>query len=189
MDAKDPVTGQNSPLRLVGRIVAAHGIRGEIAVHPLTKDPERFFDLEQVLLSRGETADESILTLTIESVRLHKGRVLLKLAGIRTRNDAESLIDRAVYIRTEEELRLSEGEYFIDSLVGLNVFDQAGCSMGVVSQVDDIPGNPLLTVTLPDGVDVMVPFQKAFVLSVDLSLSRLVLSEAFRGLMEPVDVP
>jgi 16S rRNA processing protein RimM len=188
MDTEDPVRFQDKPLRLVGRVASAHGIKGEISVHPLTRDPARFFDLERILTSSGRARDDAVKPRKIESVRLHKGRVLLKLEGVQTRDDALSLIGQEIYVPVEEQLELAKGEYFIDSLVGLTAVDQTGRPVGVVSDVDDIPGNPVITLKTPGGAEVMIPFRKTFVLSVDLKLSRLVLSEAFGELMKPVEV-
>ena len=173
--------------RLVGRVVGAHGIRGEIVVHPLTNDPDRFFDLDLVFIVAKSPVQPETDSRSIEQVRIHKGRVLLKLEGTTTRNEAESLVGREVYIEATEQRRLEEGEFYIDSLVGLTVTDEAGTKVGRVASVEDIPGNPLVNLAVDGNGEVLVPFSKNYVSSVDLEGARLVLRETYRGLLNPVE--
>ncbi|MBI4862062.1 MAG: 16S rRNA processing protein RimM [Candidatus Riflebacteria bacterium] len=176
-------------LRLVGRVAGAHGVRGELSVFPLTNDPARFFDLEQVYVDLESPAGGPPQPFEIEGVRLHKGRALLKLTRVETRNDAERLIGHDVLIDKVDEVELGEGEFFVESLTGLGVEDERGEKVGVVSSVQDIPGNPILTIETVGGRELLVPFKRVFVASVELERGRVVLLDSYRGLLDPVEVP
>ena len=59
----------------VGVITTTHGVRGEVKVYPTTDEPERFLDLEYVLLDTGK----ELRRLDIKNVRFFKNLVILKL--------------------------------------------------------------------------------------------------------------
>jgi 16S rRNA processing protein RimM len=179
---------QNSHLQLIGKVAGVHGVKGELSVYPLTNSPDRFFDLTQVFIATEDPAGGPPQPQVIEGTRVHKGRVLLKLEKIDDRNAAERLVGHEVFILAEEAAELSENEYRLDDLVGLTAEGPDGKRVGKVTRVDDIPGNVLLTISVSPGREVMVPFRKHFVSSVDLGLSRLVLTEAWTGLLDPVEV-
>jgi 16S rRNA processing protein RimM len=179
---------QNGHLRLIGKVAGVHGIRGELSVYPLTNDPGRFLELEELYIATEDPAGGPPQPQQIEQARLHKGRVLVKLARFSTRTEAERLIGHEVYVARENEEELAEGEYFIDALVGLTAMSQTGEEVGSITGFDDIPGNPLLIVKLREGPEVMVPFSKHFVGDVDLGLGRVTLKDEFRGLLNPEEV-
>jgi 16S rRNA processing protein RimM len=83
---KEKREGEES-LVAVGRIVAAHGLKGEIKAVPLTDSPERIFELRSVFVSRDGAggADRH----EIESVRESGRHLLIKLSGVDDRNRAE----------------------------------------------------------------------------------------------------
>lgn len=110
---------KNDNIMIIGRILGVHGIKGEIKVLPLTDDPERFFDLETIKISK----DKKWVDYTITGQRLHKNNVIIFLDGIKTRNDAETLMGQLIAIDRELAVDLSEDEYFIEDLLGFTVYN------------------------------------------------------------------
>ena len=86
-----------NPYLLVGTIVKPQGIRGEVKLHPETDDPERFLDLKEAYLRRGDVYEP----VTILSARVSGGEAFLTLPGVTDRDAAEKLRDQAVYIDRE----------------------------------------------------------------------------------------
>lgn len=179
---------QNQHLTLVGKVAGVHGIRGELAVFPLTDDPERFFDLDCVFIDTEDPAGGPPQPQEIEGVRIHKGRVLLKVASIQDRTAAERLIGHQVFIRNEDRKELAENQFFVDQLVGLTVEDEAGRRLGTVETVTQIPSGHILAIRFEEGGTFDVPFVKAYVASVDTELGRLVLKASYEGLLNPEEV-
>ena len=162
-------------LIMVGRIVKAHGIRGELKVLPETDDPERFHDFDTVLV--GEDSENTI-TLTIEGLRFQPSSrgltLIVSFEEIKTRNDAETLVKSFLYV-PESELELDEDEFFIHDLVGCHVWHIEQEEVGVVKDVLEMPAHFVYLVGRPGKPDVMIPAVDAFIEEIDLEARRIVI--------------
>ncbi|HET6638382.1 MAG TPA: ribosome maturation factor RimM [Gemmatimonadota bacterium] len=152
----------------VGRIVKAHGIRGEVAVFPLTENEERFEPGSRLFLSSTAVGHGALRAVTVESARPHQGRWLLTLDWIGDRTHAEQHVGSYLLVpREEAEAARGEGEWFLHSLVGRSVVDEAGASLGAVLEVLETPGAVMLEIGEPGGVRRLLPFVREFVARVE----------------------
>ncbi|MDR1965994.1 MAG: ribosome maturation factor RimM [Synergistaceae bacterium] len=141
----------------IGWIAGAHGIGGELRIHPTTDFPKRFFGMKTLRL---ECPGKPDLSLDIIGVRPHegKGQILVSVAGVTDRDSAESLKGRAVTVDPEDRVDLPEGEYWIDSLIGLDVIDdRSGDHLGKIEDVMDIGSNDIYQVRADDGTLKLIP--------------------------------
>ena len=104
----------------VGRIVNAHGIRGEVRVQPRRVSP--------ALLTRCRTFYIDGQPVTPTANHVHKELVLMKFPGVEDMNAALVYKGKELYIRRSDVV-LPEGEYFDDELIGLTVRD---CDTGAL---------------------------------------------------------
>lgn len=152
----------------VGRIVKAHGIRGEVAVFPLSENVERFEPGSRLLLSSRPDGGRAPLAVTIESARPHQGRWLLTLDRIADRTHAEQHVGSYLLVpREEAEAAREEGEWFVHALIGRAVVDGGGGTLGEVLDVIETPGAVMLEIGSPGRKRRLLPFVKEFVASVD----------------------
>jgi 16S rRNA processing protein RimM len=151
----------------IGRIVKPQGRRGEVLAEPLSDVPGRFPALKKAFVpGPGGEARE----VSVTSCWPHKGRFVLKLAGVDSIDAAERL--RGLEIRTYEE-PLPEGSYYHHQLRGLRVEDEKGRPLGVVAEVMETGADsPVLVVRGPED-EVLIPFAAAFVKKVDVEGGRL----------------
>ncbi|MBC3888888.1 16S rRNA processing protein RimM [Acetobacterium paludosum] len=133
---------KDDSLIIIGRILGAHGIKGELKVLPLTDDPGRYYDLETITLLNGKIQQDYVIT----NCRLHKTNVLLFVDGVATRNDAEALIGREVGIPRDLAVKLQEDEFFIEELIGLPVYNE-GALLGKITDVMQAGGVDVYTIT------------------------------------------
>ena len=105
----------------------------EIKVASMTDDVQRFDALDQVWLMHPRKEEKK--AYAIESVRVHKGNVLIKLAGVDDRNASEALKQFHVMIPREQGEPLRDHEIYIADLIGMNVVDCARGEIGVVADV------------------------------------------------------
>jgi len=156
---------------VIGRVVRPHGLLGEVSVEILTDFPERFHEGLAVRLSGPDGAgrDERIAT-----VRPHGGRALIRFEGIASPEAAESLRSFDLSVSRDEVAAKPEGFVFHWEVEGCEALDVAGQPLGVVKELSDVGGRPLLVVETPRGAR-DVPFSRPIVVSVDVGKKRIVL--------------
>ena len=145
-------------LLVVGQIINTHGLRGEMKVMPLTEDMRRFDYLEYVIL-KGKKGK-------VEGVKYFKDKVILKLEGINSIEEAEKLKRTYLEIEREDAIELEEDEYFIVDLVGCTVVDTEGFEYGKIKDVIQTPSNDVYWVQ--GKKEVLVPVLKDIVLDINM---------------------
>lgn len=148
----------------VGVISSTHGVRGEVKVYPTTDDPERFLDLDEVILNAGREQ----IVLKIQNVKFFKNMVILKFKGYDNINDIEKYKGRDLLIRRDQAVDLDEDEYFITDLVGLKVVAEDGTVLGVLKEVMPTGANDVYIVSRKDGKELLLPAIKECIRNVDL---------------------
>jgi 16S rRNA processing protein RimM len=170
-------TGRGLMQLVVGRIGRAHGVRGEVSVDVRTDDPAARF-------APGSSLDtENAGTLTVETVRTHSGRLLVRFAGIGDRTAAEALRGLLLLIDSAEIPPSDDPEEFHDhELIGLAAVSTDGTELGEIVDVEH-HGQDLLVLRRPGGDEALVPFVSAIVPTIDLPAGRVVLDPP-PGLLE-----
>jgi 16S rRNA processing protein RimM len=140
----------DAELVVVGRVVKAHGIRGEVVVNPLSDVPGR--------LDAGVTVRLGGRPATIVTSRPHQGRWLVTFDGVADRTAAEQLRGRVL---EAERIDLDDSDaYFVHELVGMPVRTVDGHELGTVNAAVELPdaaGYDLLEVARPDGRSWLLP--------------------------------
>lgn len=153
----------------IARIVRPWGLRGELKAEILTEDPNRFEQLETVYLgARFEPYG-------LESARLHKNAVRLKLAGCDDPDAAEALRGVWVYVAPKDALPLEEDEYWVYQIVGLEVWSIEGEHLGVVSEVLETSANDVYVVR-GGGKECLLPALEDVILEIDLDEGRMLVA-------------
>jgi len=166
---------------IVGRIGRAHGIKGDVSVEVRTDEPETRLGPGAVL----HTDPASAGPLTVESGRVHSGRLLLRFAGVRDRNAAEALRGVLLIADVDPDDRPDDpDEYYDHQLVDLDVVTVDGEEVGRITEVLHLPYQDLLSVRRPDGREVLIPFVAEIVPEIDLEEQRAVVDPP-PGLIDP----
>ena len=128
----------------IGRVVKAHGIRGEVVVHSLS-DVEGRFDV-------GTEVELDGTRRTITAARPHQGRLLLGFEHVSDRSAAEAL--RGHELRAPAVDLEDSDTFFAHELIGLRVRHLDGSDLGTVTALFELPeaaGYDLLEVTREKG--------------------------------------
>ncbi|MFJ6564596.1 ribosome maturation factor RimM [Streptomyces sp. NPDC091412] len=169
---------------VVARIGRAHGIKGEVTVEVRTDEPELRLAPGAVLATDPASAGP----LTIETGRVHSGRLLLRFEGVRDRTAAEALRNILLIAEIDpEELPEGEDEYYDHQLMDLDVVTTEGKEVGRITEISHLPSQDLLIVERPDGTEVMIPFVGEIVTEIDLEEQRAVVDPP-PGLIDDQDV-
>ena len=117
---------------VVGRVTRPHGVRGEVSVEVRTDDPDLRFSVGRVMATDPAAAGP----LTVESVRWHSGRLLIRFDGIADRNQAEELRGTWLTLDSAEAGPTGDPDEFHDhELIGLAVVTTSGEPVGRVTDV------------------------------------------------------
>ncbi|KOG66680.1 16S rRNA processing protein RimM [Streptomyces griseoflavus] len=156
---------------VVARIGRAHGIKGEVTVEVRTDEPELRLAPGAVLATDPPTAGP----LTIETGRVHSGRLLLRFEGVRDRTGAEALRNTLLIAEVDpEEVPEDPEEFYDHQLIDLDVVTTDGTPVGRITEISHLPYQDLLIVRRPDGGEIMIPFVSEIVPEIDLAEQKAV---------------
>ncbi len=153
----------------VGVITTTHGVRGEVKVYPTTDEPERFLELDHVLLDTGKEFRD----LEIKNVRFFKNLVILKFKGIDNINDIEKYKGHDLWIPREEGQELDEDEYYIADLLGLRVILDDGTEFGTLKNVMETGANDVYIIDTNAHGEVLVPAIRECIQDIDLEKNTM----------------
>ena len=164
---------------VVGRIGRAHGIGGEVSVDVRTDSPELRFAVGTAL----DTDPPERGPLTVTRARWHYGRLLVAFEQVADRTAAEGLRGTLLVADSSTSPAIDADEFWDHQLTGLEAVTVDGAALGEVEEVLHPPGGDLLSVRRPDGVELLVPFVRTIVPTVDLDRGQVVVDPP-EGLLE-----
>lgn len=160
------------PFLTIARVAKTQGRKGEVACDLFTDFPEKFAERKRVLLWNPKSPAAARREATLEEHWFHKGRVVLKFAGIDSISDAETLIGCEVQIPESERAPLEQGAYYISDLAGCTLLD-GDRPIGTIRDVNTATGGvPLLVVNSERG-ELEIPFAEGYLVAVDLSAKQV----------------
>jgi 16S rRNA processing protein RimM len=159
-----------TPTRLIllGRIGAAHGIKGDVSVKTFTGEPE-------AIGSYGPLTDKTgTKTYKVRVVRVTpKGAAIVRVQGIDDRNGAEVLNGTDLYVERARLPEPADGEYYHADLVGLLAVTPEGAEIGKIVAVENFGAGDLLEIKMAGGSTTeFVPFNNACVPEINLAAGQ-----------------
>lgn len=164
----------------IGKIVNFHGIKGEVKVGYSASKKERLNDIKELYV----VTDLKTITVTVESIRFHKNCALIKFKEFSSINDVIDL--KGAYLKVPKsqiQSSLEEDEYYIDDLIGMEVYDNNKNHIGKVSYTVNIKEEDLLVIKAPDKQEYIVPFVRDLVPEVNIDKNRITVNK-IPGLLE-----
>ncbi len=156
----------------VGKIVGAHGIRGEVKVLSFAESSGIFAPGNDI---HAKTASGADTIFRIKSAKPHKNIVRLALDGIKDRNTAQGLVGAELQVPREVLPDLPEGEWYHCDLIGLSVFTEDGAFLGKLAYIIETGANDVFAIKNQDN-EILVPAIDSVVKKVDLDDGKIVLS-------------
>jgi 16S rRNA processing protein RimM len=164
----DPTTPPEEVFFAVGRIVGAHGIRGEAKMEIFTDDPDHLLDLRRVYF------DDDPTPRRLTSVRFHARQALLTFPEITDRDSAEALRGTVIRISGTQAKPPAEGEFFHYQLIGLSVYDEAGAPLGKLTEILEAGEVDTYVVRDEAGREQLFPALKDIVLDINPAEDRVI---------------
>lgn len=175
-----------SDLVVVGALMGAHGVRGDVRVKSFTAEPEALFDYAPFL-----TEDGTVL-LDPKRARPAKDHFIIVPEAPKQKEEWDALKGTRLFVPRSRLPETEEDEFYIDDLVGLDVFAGGDAAIGRVKAVLNHGAGDLIEVQRKSGgKPVLVPFTLQDVPLVDLERGRLVVSdiEIWADETPPEDAP
>lgn len=154
-------------LTCVGAIAGGFGVQGEVRLKSFCADPE-------AIAGYGPLVTEDGRSFTLRITRPVNGAFAARLSGVATREQAEALKGTRLYAPRDRLPALPEDEFYHADLIGLAVFDTGGAPLGTVRAVQDHGAGDILEIQRPGGTELLLPFTRAAVPTVDLAARRIV---------------
>ncbi len=148
----------------IGKIRGPWGRKGELEVRSYSPFPERFSKLKEVFIG--------FKSYKIERVRYFSKKIVMKLEGVNSIEDAANFSSAEIEIPEEEIYSLPENYFYLHDLKGCNVFLKNGKEIGIVDSVWEMGESTLLVVS--DGKEeILIPFAKSICYLVDIEGKRI----------------
>ncbi|MGC2657829.1 MAG: ribosome maturation factor RimM [Bryobacteraceae bacterium] len=164
---------------ILAEILRPRGNRGEVLARSLTDVPGRLESLKEAHVRFPDGQDAAV---ALSEAWPHKGDWVLKLEGVNSIDAAERFGGSELWVPFSSRAKLPAGEYFQSDLIGCEILDTAGKTIGTVEGWQEYGGPPLLEVRV-NGRNVLIPFVKAICLHIDLEARRMTV-EVPEGLLE-----
>jgi 16S rRNA processing protein RimM len=157
----------------LGVVARPHGLAGEIRVHVFNPESTLLQGLAEVFLI-GEEGEEPALVEVVSARKGPKG-LLMRLAGVSSREDVEALRGYTLCVPRQALPKLEEGEYYHADLIGLEAFEGPE-SIGEVVEIIDYPSAACLKIKRPGGF-LEVPMLPQWLDRVDIEGGKVHLKE------------
>jgi 16S rRNA processing protein RimM len=161
-------------LVLVGRVVGAHGIRGNLKVHSYAESPSVY---ESGAGIRFALANGSVQRMFVEWIQPHGRVLLMAVEAVTDRSQAERLIGSELYADKACLPALEEDTYYWFDLLGLLVYNTIGTLLGRIEAVIPTPGNDIYVVKGKENGrtrETLIPATGDVVLKVDLESKTMI---------------
>lgn len=155
----------------VGKVLKPQALKGELKVAVSMRNIQDFASYKYIYLGSEH------LKYLVEKCRVQDGFVIVKLVDINDADSAETMRNKEVFIDRSQLASLAEDEYFVQDLVGLDVFTDAGAeALGQVVGVDNFSSTDIITIK-KDGKEILFPFLASVVKAVDFEHKKMIVDE------------
>jgi 16S rRNA processing protein RimM len=151
----------------VGAVAGAFGVRGEVRLKSFCAEPA-------AIAAYAPLVSEDGRSFGVTLVRPIAGAFAARLAGVATREQAEALKGTRLYAPRDRLPALPADEFYHTDLIGLAVVDTGGAPLGTVRAVHDHGAGDILEIVRPGAPDLLLPFTRTAVPTVDLAVGRIV---------------
>jgi len=145
----------------VGFLRRPHGVRGEMIMDLHTDFPERLKANRKIYIGEKHKA------CVLEGARPHGDKVLVKLRGIDTPEDAGQYRNQWVYVKTSEVPELPAGKVYQHQLLGMTVLDENEQALGRLEEILETGANDVYVVRDDSGRELLLPAIDSVILAID----------------------
>jgi 16S rRNA processing protein RimM len=163
----------------LGYIVKLHGYKGEISIKLDVDYPEDYKQMESVFIE----VNGQLIPFFITSIKIKdKGFAVVALEGIKTIEQAESLLTSSLFLPLSVLPKLTGNKFYFHEVVGFAVEDKVHGPIGNIKEVLDFPNQAVLQV-FKEKKEILIPVTDDIILNVDRNI-KTVFTNAPEGLID-----
>jgi 16S rRNA processing protein RimM len=163
----------------VGKLVGCFGIKGFLKLQPYTHSLSRLEKIKRVYI--GESAETSE-PLIVEQVLFNNRSIVVKFSAVNDRTSAEKLVGMVLFLEESDRIAPRKGSYYIDDIIGCEVWSTDGCFLGTVEEVYKLPAQDVWAIRNKTKVS-LIPAVKEFIQKIDVQ-NRKIVVRVIEGLVE-----
>lgn len=168
---------------VMAQIGRAHGLKGEVHAQSFTADPLALTDY-------GDLTDSKGRVFKIAAIRAQGTGLVLRLAGVTTREAAEALNGVELLLpRTALPATEDDDDFYYADLIGLDGVEASGEVVGKILAVHNFGAGDMLEMRLVNGKSAFVPFTKAAVPHVSVNAGTVTINAEAAGLLNTDQIP
>ena len=149
---------------IMGKVAAAHGIRGWVRIQPFTEYIDSLLDYDSWWIGHENGPWREI---EIKSCEAHNKTLAAQLGDCPDRNAAEKLKGLLIAVPRSSLPKQNNDAYYWSDLIGLTVINVAGATLGTVAKLLETGSNQVLLVNSDSG-EILIPFVASAIKKVDL---------------------
>jgi len=162
---------------VIAKVRRTVGLKGWVRIGLLTDYPERFSPGSHVLVKRL-TGEPEPAEIADWREHFSGDAIEVRFAGINDCDAASAFVNTLLVIpKSEREKLRSNSEFYPDELSGMQVIGPDGEVSGEVVTLEAEVACPYLVIKITSGAEIMVPFRKVFISSVDREAKQVRLVE------------
>ena len=166
----------------IGRIVAAHGLRGALRYRPDYPESQTIAEVERIFLASADDGADAREYRIVQRAPHTRGTFRLMLEGIIDANGAAALLGKAVFVGEGDLPPLGANEFYYRDVIGCEVFLIDNTHLGIVEEIIVTGANDVFVVR-GGGKEVLVPAIEDVVKEIDVA-SRRVVIDPIPGLLD-----
>lgn len=142
----------------IGKIVNTFGIKGELKVYPYV---DYIDELSKIYIDNKE--------YTLSKSRNQKNVVIIKIKGLDDINLVEDFKNKEIEIDRVDLPKLKEGEYYIEDLIGLDVYTDDGKLLGKLDDIFNTGANDIYQVN-----NILLPAIPDVIKKIDIENQKII---------------
>jgi 16S rRNA processing protein RimM len=151
----------------MGRVAAPYAVRGWVKVQPFTEYVDSLLDYPVWQVGKASHWQ----TYELVEAKVHGQFILAQLKGVDDRSAAEAMQGLEVAVARSELPPAAEDEFYWDDLIGLEVVNLAGASLGKVEGLLETGAHDVLKVV--GDRERLIPFKSPIVGKVDIQAGKI----------------
>ena len=155
---------------LLGVVIGAQGLKGEVKVKTFTESPDK-------LGAYGALHAKDGRTFVVRTARAAKADIaVVRFDGVADRTAAEKLKGLELFVARDALPPPDDEEFYHADLIGLAAHDAEGRVLGTVSAIHDFGAGDVIAIARSDGSEMILPFTQGVVPAVDIEAGFVVVA-------------